>query len=490
MENDVTHSESWWPEDEAAMMASDGSWQDIKLLRESDSGFSAIYRGRRHGKWHVLKALKAEYRNNPIAMAQHRKEFEIGYSLSHPGIATIAGLEEVPEIGLCIIEEWVDGRTLRETMTKRLIDSTTARNIIAELLDALDYLHHRQVVHRDLKPSNIMLTADGNHVKLIDFGVSDTASHAVLKGPAGTRRYAAPELMTGGHVDSRADLYSLGVIASEINDTLPHSDSHIKRLAQACSKDDPSMRPSSAAQAKAVLYSRSYRKMWLAAAIITAAVMGAVTIHLASNKQEPVNETIPADTIVTPTAQPADTIQTVTAPPLTKDKVEAKQSAEQTSKTKAKTSAEPIIQEPQQSPKSKPQEAPVIAKDTPQPKPQEPAALPSTLRQEVLQLAKSQALNLVNERHSKLQEINGMPMSVSKLMACKYFINEIVNQVASDVLDLYKNDATRNTALHNHMETSEGQQLQNEVRAQARSTAISTACEQFPELAPIFNNLK
>ena len=87
------------------MMASDGSWQDIKLLRESDSGFSAIYRGRRHGKWHVLKAIKAEYRDNPIALAQQRKEFDIGYRLSHPGIAAVIGIEDVEGLGMCIVQE-------------------------------------------------------------------------------------------------------------------------------------------------------------------------------------------------------------------------------------------------------------------------------------------------------------------------------------------------------------------------------------------------
>ena len=193
-------------------MASEDRWQDVELLRESESGFSAVYRARRHGKWHVLKAIKAEYGDNPIALAQQRKEFDIGYRLSHPGIAAVIGIEDVEGLGMCIVQEWVDGSTLREVMERGDLDRDQAHHITAQLLDALEYIHNRQVVHRDLKPSNIMIAADGNRVKLIDFGVSDTAAHAILKGPAGTRRYAAPELLGGEKIDSRSDLYSLGVI--------------------------------------------------------------------------------------------------------------------------------------------------------------------------------------------------------------------------------------------------------------------------------------
>ena len=103
MSEEEAYTESSWPEDESAATAAGGQWRDVELLRESEHGTSAVYRAMRYGKWHVLKALKADYRTNPIALAQQRKEFEIGYTLSHPGIVAVMGLEEVPSLGKCIV---------------------------------------------------------------------------------------------------------------------------------------------------------------------------------------------------------------------------------------------------------------------------------------------------------------------------------------------------------------------------------------------------
>lgn len=77
------------------------------------------------------------------------------------------------------------------------------------LLEVLNYVHSRQTLHRDLKPSNIMLTHDGQHLKLIDFGLSDTDSHVILKADAGTDGYMAPE--------GASDIYSLGCILREMH---------------------------------------------------------------------------------------------------------------------------------------------------------------------------------------------------------------------------------------------------------------------------------
>ena len=70
------------------------------------------------------------------------------------------------------------------------------------------YVHSRQTQHRDLKPSNIMLTHDGQYIKLIDFGIQETDSYSILKAPAGTEAYLAP--------DGPSDIYSLGCILREL----------------------------------------------------------------------------------------------------------------------------------------------------------------------------------------------------------------------------------------------------------------------------------
>ena len=80
------------------------------------------------------------------------------------------------------------------------------RRMADMLMEALAYVHSQQTEHRDLKPSNVMVT--GRFIKLIDFGLSDTRSHAILKADCGTEGYRAP--------DGPSDIYSLGVILSEL----------------------------------------------------------------------------------------------------------------------------------------------------------------------------------------------------------------------------------------------------------------------------------
>lgn len=77
----------------------------------------------------------------------------------------------------------------------------------------MEYMHAKQIVHRDIKPSNIMLTHRGGDVKLIDFGLSDSETFCVLKIPAGTRGYIAPEQLQPNAVSSPStDIYSFGKV--------------------------------------------------------------------------------------------------------------------------------------------------------------------------------------------------------------------------------------------------------------------------------------
>ncbi len=182
-----------------------------------------LCRAKRYGKWWLLKGLKPAYRQQAVYRTLLRKEFDILISLQHPGIVTATGFEEVPALGHCIVMEWIDGRTLADFIGEHpeggeKDDSRRAAlcGIVLQLLDALAYLHAKQIVHRDLKPSNIMITYNGNHVKLIDFGLSDADSYAILKQPAGTPRYTAPEQAHSRQADIRNDIYSLGCILEDM----------------------------------------------------------------------------------------------------------------------------------------------------------------------------------------------------------------------------------------------------------------------------------
>ena len=203
-----------------------------ELIHSSDGGWTELYRIDRSGKFRVLKVLKPQYRGEPMYEMLLRKEFEIGYNLQHPGICEVYGYSQIPDLGNCIEMEWIDGMTLSDLIQTGRLTSGISRRIALQLCDVLSYLHSKQVIHRDLKPSNIMITHNGRNVKLIDFGLSDTDSSSILKSPAGTASFAAPELTNGGDVDARTDIYSLGKILSLLK-------GGYARIARKCTKINP-----------------------------------------------------------------------------------------------------------------------------------------------------------------------------------------------------------------------------------------------------------
>ena len=206
-----------------------------ELIHSSEGGFTELYRVDKSGKFRVLKALKPQFRGEPMYEMLLRKEFEIGYNLQHPGICEIYGFGQIPELGNCIEMEWIDGITLSDLIQSNRLSSSLSRRIALQLCDILSYLHSKQVIHRDLKPSNIMVTHNGRNVKLIDFGLSDSDSSSILKSPAGTASFAAPELTNGNSVDTRSDIYSLGKILSLMK-------GGFGRISRRCTKNNPTDR--------------------------------------------------------------------------------------------------------------------------------------------------------------------------------------------------------------------------------------------------------
>ena len=258
------------------------SWEQIYT---SDSGFCVLYRCRQAGRSRLYKGLKPELQGQSVYEALLRKEFEVGYSLNHPGIAEYYAFPDVPGKGRCIEMEWIEGKTLGERLAEGSIGAKTAYKIALELCDALDYMHHRQVIHRDLKPENILITDKGDNVKIIDFGCSDSDAHQLGKEPAGTFMYAAPELLTGGTADSRSDIYSLGLILKK----LPGIPS---KLARRCSAPDPQQRFQSAQEVKAALEKKRGVSVWvwLALVLLIGLTLGGIRYYDAVRSQEEAND--------------------------------------------------------------------------------------------------------------------------------------------------------------------------------------------------------
>jgi tetratricopeptide (TPR) repeat protein len=115
---------------------------------------------------------------------------------------------------LFLVMEYVEGTTLRAMMDRGPISLQTGLGVLLSTALGLRAMHAQSIVHRDLSPANIMIGQDGA-LKITDFGlIGHSGGKTSL--PMGTTKYMAPEMFTGGTVDPRADLYSLGLIAYEM----------------------------------------------------------------------------------------------------------------------------------------------------------------------------------------------------------------------------------------------------------------------------------
>ena len=149
------------------------TWTDVTLLQQRRQ--NTIYTAKRYGKRYLLKAISPEYQSLTDIRLLQEKEFSFGISLSHPHIAEIYSLEDVHDLGRCIVMEYVDGMTLAEWLATSPTRALRER-VLTQMLEVLEYIHSLQLVHNDLKSSNILITRNGLNVKLIDFGLSDTDS--------------------------------------------------------------------------------------------------------------------------------------------------------------------------------------------------------------------------------------------------------------------------------------------------------------------------
>lgn len=226
MSNSKSYDNSFSEFGEELVQGISSQFTEVTLLKETKG--HQLYRAKRFGRWYVLKALPPHLRNSEFHLQMLHKEMEVLMQLRHPGIEDCLGMEHLADytdsegklisVGPCIILEYIDGETLAEAIKDHFspFNSLTFSPFIEELLDALAYMHTAGITHCDLKPSNIMLTHNGHHVKIIDFSLADTDSHAILKQPSGTRKYISPEQATASTPDVRNDIYSLGVILDEL----------------------------------------------------------------------------------------------------------------------------------------------------------------------------------------------------------------------------------------------------------------------------------
>lgn len=169
----------------------------------------------------AIKVIKGN-RINETAKQRLKEEAEHLASLNHPNIVKFLNYDIDQEGNVYLIMEYAEGVTLdRYIRTKTgLIVESKILPLFEPILDAFDYAHKHHVIHRDIKPSNIIITNEGTP-KILDFGISTIMDDAKELDAQevyimGTPSFMSPEQVRGRGIDTRSDIYSLGVMLHQM----------------------------------------------------------------------------------------------------------------------------------------------------------------------------------------------------------------------------------------------------------------------------------
>ncbi len=267
---------------------------DYELL--SDSGHNLVYRAQMGGKWVVLKAAKPDEGEQTRNRLLLEREFEIMHRLDSIYVVQTIAMVNDPQLGRAILMEYVHGRSLDKFVAGNPT-STERRRVADELMEALIFLHERQIVHGDLKSSNILITDSGNHVQLIDFGFSDNEAF-IAKNIGTSPSISSPEQLPTDVLKPERDIYALGKMLALL---FPHS---LKPVIRRCLASDRS-RYISVRQVRAALH-RYWRMRWLMPWILAITTIIAFGIVFQPNPTETAQiSEIQTDTEVVVPAKPA-----------------------------------------------------------------------------------------------------------------------------------------------------------------------------------------
>jgi serine/threonine protein kinase/Flp pilus assembly protein TadD len=166
----------------------------------------------------ALKFLPSELTRDPEAKERFIHEAQAASSLDHNSICTVHEIGETEDEQIFIAMACYEGETLKKKIERGAMALEQAISIAIQVAEGLGKAHAMGIVHRDIKPANIMVTGDGV-AKILDFGVAKLVGQARLTkttSTVGTIAYMSPEQVGGREVDSRTDIWSLGVVLYEM----------------------------------------------------------------------------------------------------------------------------------------------------------------------------------------------------------------------------------------------------------------------------------
>jgi len=186
-----------------------------ELLEPLGSGnFSTVFRGRRlsDGVTFAIKKINKKVLAGKLDLIQ--AEIDIHSALDHANVIKVIEVFETPDEWNIVLQLAPGGELFQYLVDNGAQGERRGKEMAKSILKGVSFLHRKGVVHRDLKPENILLhKPDSTEVYIADFGLSTRmAPGEVLTKQCGSLEYAAPELLSGKGYDTKADMWSVGVI--------------------------------------------------------------------------------------------------------------------------------------------------------------------------------------------------------------------------------------------------------------------------------------
>ena len=195
----------------------DNRYEILDIIGEG--GMAVVYKARCHrlNRLVAIKVLKDENLEDEDFCRRFHAESRAVAMLSHANIVSVYDVSNDANQDY-IVMELIDGITLKQYMERKCrLNWRETLHFAIHIARALEHAHSRGLVHRDIKPHNVMVLKNGA-VKVADFGIARLmeSDNTMTKEALGSVHYISPEQAKGGNVDSRSDLYSLGVVMYEM----------------------------------------------------------------------------------------------------------------------------------------------------------------------------------------------------------------------------------------------------------------------------------